>query len=157
MSNEKLFYDECTGIYFKSTKEAIDHAVEEANTMLGREIEQNGNVYVRDVMDYLYNALGINMHSKSWERVVYSKDYGVCGIMFKEVKDPEADKDISKEEDEMNKTRTDFEEFNVTINSDETSVILRFKRDGEDISFALYEDNIDTLRSWLKMAKQFIH
>ena len=40
MSDQKTFYDEWTGLYFKSTKEVIDQAVEEANTILDKRLKK---------------------------------------------------------------------------------------------------------------------
>lgn len=164
MSNEKWFYDQVTRKYFKDTREHIDHVLSEVNAML----EADCTITAEQAMAQIYAKLGIMNYDAAlrafgtyvpfWEWTIYEVDeIKYDDLMISEVaKRPETKNDISKE-NEMNETRTDFEVFNVTINSDENSVILRFRRDGEDISFALSEGNIDTLRRWLKIAKKIIH
>lgn len=161
MSNEKWFYDQVTWKYFKDTREHIDNVLDHVNVM-------RASGYITSeaqAMAHIYAELGIMNYDEAQRKfstyVLPSLDWkneiSYDDLMIKEVaKRPETKNDISKEENEMNETRIDFEVFNVTINSDENSVILRFKRDGEDISFALSEGNIDTLRRWLKIAKKII-
>ena len=160
MSDQKTFYDEWTGLYFKSTKEVIDQAVEEANTILRQKIKEKGFVYVGEVMGPLYDALGINVPSACWQQgYVFSSDYMVCDSVFKEVKDSEEENNETSIMEEAMKVSemktTEFEYFDIAAENNDGNgqAVLTIKvKDGDPLIFALSAGNVKCLRKMLKGA-----